>query len=104
MIKNACCPKTGGTYFYGQGSDKKSLKNAPGCDIIAQESGCGAAGSAGGLGPSGRRFEPCHSDQKKQDFDFRGPAFFNGINLFFLITPRSETKSVSELFLFFEIP
>ena len=25
-------------------------------------SGCGAAGSAGGLGPSGRRFEPCHSD------------------------------------------
>ena len=27
-------------------------------------SGCGAAGSAGGLGPSGRRFDPCHSDQK----------------------------------------
>ena len=26
--------------------------------------GCGAAGSAGGLGPPGRRFEPCHSDQK----------------------------------------
>ena len=25
-------------------------------------SGCGAVGSAGGLGPSGRRFEPCHSD------------------------------------------
>ena len=24
--------------------------------------GCGAVGSAGGLGPSGRRFEPCHSD------------------------------------------
>ena len=28
-------------------------------------SGCGAVGSAGGLGPSGRRFEPCHSDHKK---------------------------------------
>ena len=41
---------------------KKSLKNAHACDIIIQESGCGAAGSAGGLGPSGRRFEPCHSD------------------------------------------
>ena len=50
MIKNACCPKTGGTHFCGQGNGKKSLKNAPDCDIIAQESGCGAAGSAGGLG------------------------------------------------------
>ena len=28
-------------------------------------SGCGAAGSAGGLGPSGRRFDPCHSDHTK---------------------------------------
>ena len=28
-------------------------------------SGCSAVGSAGGLGPSGRRFEPCHSDQKR---------------------------------------
>ena len=28
-------------------------------------SGCSAAGSAGGLGPSGRRFEPCHSDQNQ---------------------------------------
>ena len=27
------------------------------------KSGCSAAGSAGGLGPSGRRFDPCHSDQ-----------------------------------------
>ena len=31
-------------------------------------SGCGAAGSAGGLGPSGRRFEPCHSDQVGTSF------------------------------------
>ena len=27
-------------------------------------SGISAVGSAGGLGPSGRRFEPCHSDHK----------------------------------------
>ena len=39
-------------------------------------SGCGAVGSAGGLGPSGRRFEPCHSDQnskvllKRSTFEF----------------------------------
>ena len=30
-------------------------------------SGCSAVGSAGGLGPPGRRFEPCHSDQKPGD-------------------------------------
>ncbi len=29
-----------------------------------QISGCSALGSAGGLGPSGRRFKSCHSDQK----------------------------------------
>jgi hypothetical protein len=35
--------------------------------------GCSAVGSAGGLGPSGRRFEPCHSDQKSSEIvDFRG--------------------------------
>ena len=33
---------------------------------LQTNSGCGAVGSAGGLGPSGRRFEPCHSDHKKQ--------------------------------------
>ena len=29
-------------------------------------SGCGAAGSAGALGASGRRFETCHPDQNKE--------------------------------------
>ena len=35
---------------------------------IISVSGCGAVGSAGGLGPSGRRFETCHLDQKSVDF------------------------------------
>ena len=35
-------------------------------------SGCSAVGSAGGLGPSGRGFEPLHSDQKLSEIsDFR---------------------------------
>ncbi len=34
------------------------------CKLRNSISGCSAAGSAGGLGPSGRRFEPCHSDHK----------------------------------------
>ena len=34
--------------------------------------GCSAVGSAGGLGPSGRGFEPLHSDQKLSEIsDFR---------------------------------
>ncbi len=33
-------------------------------------SGCCAAGSARGLGPRGRRFESCHSDQKRFTVDF----------------------------------
>ena len=39
-------------------------------------SGCGAAGSAGGLGPSGRRFEPCHSDHVVADCISFATAFF----------------------------
>ena len=35
-------------------------------------SGCSAVGSAGGLGPSGRRFDPCHSDQ---NFDRKQSLF-----------------------------
>ena len=36
-------------------------------EFLLTISGCSAVGSAGGLGPSGRRFEPCHSDQETQD-------------------------------------
>ena len=66
--KECVLSENGRHAFFGQRSGKKSLKNAPACDIIAQESGCGAVGSAGGLGPSGRRFEPCHSDQSVRWF------------------------------------
>ena len=34
-------------------------------DAIIILSRCGAVGSARGLGPWGRRFEPCHLDQRK---------------------------------------
>ena len=35
----------------------------PSDSTIVTESECGAVGSASGLGPEGRRFESCHSDQ-----------------------------------------
>ena len=36
-------------------------------DIIRMFPGCSAVGSARGLGPRCRRFESCHSDQKKNE-------------------------------------
>ena len=54
-------------------------------------SGCGAAGSAGGLGPSGRRFEPCHSDQKA---DVR-----EGFCFFFILLFRDELGHIFSFFI-----
>ena len=41
-------------------------------------SGCGAVGSAGGLGPSGRRFETCHSDQYRRGAQSSPLRYLNG--------------------------
>ena len=46
-------------------------------------SGCGSVGRAGGLGPSGRRFKSCHSDQAEPGADTR-----SGLFLFELRHPR----------------
>ena len=45
-----------------------TLISRRGCGIMLCVSGCSAVGSAGGLGPPGRRFEPCHSDHKRNVF------------------------------------
>lgn len=42
-------------------------------------SGCGSVGRAGGLGPSGRRFESCHSDQAEPGADTRSGLFLFGL-------------------------
>ena len=55
-------------------------------------SGCGAAGSAGGLGPSGRRFDPCHSDQKGSGINVPEP-FLNIWGLTETVCPRSVCSS-----------
>lgn len=39
--------------------------------------GCGADGSARGLGPWGRRFDPCHLDHKRLVFDENSLEFKN---------------------------
>lgn len=45
---------------------------------ISSPSGCGSVGRAGGLGPSGRTFESCHSDHMKM------------IRTFFSLESRSD--------------
>ena len=55
-------------------------------------SGCGAAGSAGGLGPSGRRFDPCHSDQICGFVRIRKPQSRDALRLF--IKVKSYPKKV----------
>ena len=51
--------------------------------------GCGAVGSAGGLGPSGRRFDPCHSDQ---NFD-RKQSLFSTFGHFLCLFRRFTATS-----------
>lgn len=65
----ACAPFCG---FSAVGTDDAEL-------IL---SGCGSVGRAGGLGPSGRRFESCHSDQRQcrlLKLDVGAAAFFKTV-------------------------